>query len=630
MASLFKRLAATVVSSAIVVAVVVIVTWDPIESLTVSADSRYVEGYSYDLAVAVVPPINGEARLWESVNGGEWTKTDTVIPVEDGEGAVTVEPSGALVEYRVQMRRHTSEPVAMHDTPLTVTAAGPATYYPGLPVTVALATDPPVDDGAELSRLVEGAWVADRVPVPVVEGRADVTVYPGDDGQYRFRIGGVESDVVAMTPDASIPAFFSFRGAGWGHGVGMSQYGAAAMARHGYTEAQILTHYYVGTRVEMLPVTGSEDPEGDATVRVQVFGSGNDSKTDTRLWVESPGEAATGSWTLSFFTASSKPLPDGGVPRTLTGTREQDIAIHASGSTITATANGVSASGSIVVLTWEGTTYQDPASEETPFVRILGADGESASNGTYRHGKLIIGTAGGTRLNIVNLLKLNTEYLYGIAEVPSSWGTEALQAQAIAARNYAVAHRSYRSSCDCQLYDDTRSQNFTGWNKESQGETGEWGARWVAAVDATSTPDRKQGMMLTYGSGGVGHLVTAFYFSSSGGQTENSEDVWSAALSYTRSVADPWSADPEIVNPNATWEKTIDQATVASIFGLPDVVRIDVVARTGPSEFAGVTSLRAVSSSGATSTINGMEKVRTTLGLKSAWVRGIVALAVEG
>jgi SpoIID/LytB domain protein len=518
----------------------------------------------------------------------------------------------------------------MRDTPLTMTATGPASYYPGLPVTVALGTDPPVDDGAELSRLVGGAWETDRVPVPVVDGKANVTIYPGDDGQYQFRIGSAESEIVAMTPDASIPAFFSFRGAGWGHGVGMSQYGAASMARHGYNETQILTHYYVGSRVELLPVTGSEDREGDATVRVQVLGSGNDSKTDTTLRVDALGENATGAWTLTFFTASSKPILDGGTPRALTGTRGQDIAISVSGSTVTATANGVSASGSIAVLTWVGTTYKDPASAETALVHILRADGESASNGTYRHGKLVVGTAGGKRLNIVNVLKLNSEYLYGIAEVPSSWGTEALQAQAIAARNYAVANRTYRSSCDCQLYDDTRSQNFTGWTKESQGETGQWGARWIAAVDATSSADRGQGMMLTYGSGGVGHLVTAYYFSSSGGQTENSEDVWSAALSYTRSVADPWSSDPEILNINASWEKSIDQATVASVFDLPDVVRIEIVARTGPSTKAGVTELRATSSSGATSTITGMERVRTKLGLKSAWVRGIVPQAVEG
>jgi len=630
MKSLVVWIVAGIVGSAIIVALIVVLAGPRIETVSVSGDSRYVVGYTYDLTVAVVPPATGKAVLWERADDGEWTKVPDKFQVVDGAAKLTVTPTANVAGYRVEMGRKTSEPVSMTKTPLTLKASGPTTYFPGLPVTVDVTTDPPVSDHADLWRSVAGAWAADPVPVPIAHGAAKVTVYPGGDGQYRFSIGDVTTEVVAMTADASIPKAFAFTGGGWGHGVGMSQYGAAAMARYGYNESQILSYYYTGSRVEMLPVTGSEDPQGDATVRVQVFGSGDDSKTATTLRVQSAAAADAGAWTLTFFTAASKPLLDGGAPRVLTGTKDEDIALSVSGSTVTATANGVSASGGIAVLTWAGTTYQDPGSTETSYVSILGPDGASASNGTYRHGELIIGTAGGKRLNIVNLLKLNTEYLWGIAEVPSAWPTAALEAQVIAARNYAVANRAYKASCDCQLYDDTRSQNFTGWTKESQGDTGKWGARWVAAVNATASDDRHSGLMLTYGSGGTGHLVTAYYFSSSGGQTENSEDVWSANISYLRSVPDPWSALPEIVNPNADWTATIDQATVAATFGLPDVVRLEIVARTGPGEDAGVTGLVATSSTGATSTLTGMEKVRTKLGLKSAWVRGIAALAVEG
>jgi stage II sporulation protein D len=630
MKSLVVWIAAGIVGSAIIVALIVVFSGPRVGTISVSGDSRYVDGYAYDLTVSVEPLIDGKAALWERADDGEWTKVPDKFRVEHGTATLTVTPTANIAGYRVEMGRKTSEPVSMTKTPLTLTASGPTGYYPGLPVSVDVTTDPPVSDHADLWRSVGGVWTADPVPVPIAHGAARVTVYPGGDGQYKFSIGDVTTDVVAMTPDTSIPAAFAFRGGGWGHGVGMSQYGAAAMALHGYTASQILTHYYTGSRVEMLPVTGSEDPQGDATVRVQVFGSGDDSKTDTTLRVRSAAELDTGAWTLTFFTASSKPILDGGAPRVLTGTKDQDIAISASGSTVTATANGVSASGGIAVLTWAGTTYQDPGSTETSFVGIVGPDGASASNGTYRHGELIIGTAGGKRLNIVNLLKVNTEYLWGIAEVPSSWPTAALEAQAIAARNYAMANRAYKASCDCQLYDDTRSQNFTGWTKESQGDTGQWGARWVAAVNATASDDRHSGMMLTYGAGGAGNLVTAYYFSSSGGQTENSENVWSATVSYLRSVPDPWAALPQIVNPNADWTATIDQVTLAATFGLPDVVRVEIVSRTGPGTDAGVTALRATSSTGATSTLTGMEKIRTKLGLKSAWVKGIAALAVEG
>jgi SpoIID/LytB domain protein len=630
MKSLVVWIAAGIVGSATIVALIVVFSGPRVETISVSGDARYVAGYSYDLTVAVEPLIDGEAVLWEQADNGEWTKAPEKFKVEHGAATLTVTPTANVAGYRVEMGRKTSEPATMTKTPLTLAASGPTGYFPGLRVSVDVTTDPPVSDHAELWRSIEGVWTADPVPVPITDGAARVTVYPGDDGQYRFSIGDVTTGVVAMTPDASIPKAFVFHGGGWGHGVGMSQYGAAAMARYGYSESQILTYYYTGSQVEMLPVTGSEDPQGDATVRVQVFGSGDDSKTETTMRVQSAAELDTGTWTLTFYTASSKPILDGGAPRTLTGTKDQDIVVSASGSTVTATANGVTASGGIAVLTWAGTTYQDPSSTETSFVGTVGPDGTSATNGTYRHGELIIGTAGGKRLNIVNVLKVNTEYLWGIAEVPSSWPTAALEAQAIAARNYAMANRGYKASCDCQLYDDTRSQNFTGWTKESQGDTGQWGARWVAAVNATASDDRRSGLMLTYGAGGAGHLVTAYYFSSSGGQTENSEDVWSATVSYLRSVPDPWSALPQIVNPNAEWTATIDQATLAATFGLPDVVRLEIVSRTGSGPDTGVTGIVATSSTGATSTLTGMEKVRTKLGLKSAWVKGIAALAVEG
>ncbi len=518
----------------------------------------------------------------------------------------------------------------MHETPLTMTATGPSSYVPGRPAMVTLTTDPPITDHAEVWFAADAGWqMADWI-VPITNGQGAVPLYPEADGTYQFRIGATSSDEIPLAEDGAIPVSFVFTGSGWGHGVGMSQYGAASMASHGFSETQILTHYYAGTHVEMLPVTGSEDSAGDATVRVQVFGSSSDSKTDTILRVSPAGGTTGGTWTLTFYTASSNPIMDGGKPRRLTGAVGQDIAVHASGTTISATVDGVKKSGSIAVLTWSGTTYQESASTETPIAQILHDDGSSASNGTYRHGKLVIGTADGRRLNIVNVLKLNSEYLYGIAEVPSSWQSEALQAQAIAARNYAVANRGYKSSCDCQLYDDTRSQNFTGWNKESQGETGQWGARWVAAVDATTSDGGKKGMMLTYGSGGVGHLVTAFYFSSSGGQTENSEDVWVSALSYTRATPDPWSLDPAVGNKNALWHITIDQKKAAAAFGLPDVVRIEIISRSGPGEHAGVTTMRAWSSTGRTSTLSGLERIRTKLGLKSAWVWSIRPEHVEG
>src|SRR3954451_12993168 len=50
-------------------------------------------------------------------------------------------------------------------------------------------------------------------------------------------------------------ALFLFSGHGWGHGVGMSQYGAYGYAQHGWTFQQILAHYYPGTSLGPLPAT---------------------------------------------------------------------------------------------------------------------------------------------------------------------------------------------------------------------------------------------------------------------------------------------------------------------------------------------------------------------------------------
>ncbi len=84
----------------------------------------------------------------------------------------------------------------------------------------------------------------------------------------------------------------------------------------------------------------------------------------------------------------------------------------------------------------------------------------------------------------------------------------------------------HRPLCNCGLYDDTRDQVYAGWDKEG----GPQGSRWVSAVNNTSG----QAVL------SAGALIQAYYFSSSGGYTENNENVWGGApLSYLRGVCDP-------------------------------------------------------------------------------------------
>ncbi len=144
---------------------------------------------------------------------------------------------------------------------------------------------------------------------------------------------------------------------------------------------------------------------------------------------------------------------------------------------------------------------------------------------------------------------MHEEYLYGIAEVSSSWPDAALQAQVLAARTYALSkiESGVRGACDCHV-DDGRGpysdQVFAGWAKQS----GPQGERWVAAVNATHASPNT-GMAILY----EGSPIRAFYSSSNGGASQASADQWGGDLPYVRSVADPWSLSEE--NPNRAWEK---------------------------------------------------------------------------
>jgi stage II sporulation protein D len=143
------------------------------------------------------------------------------------------------------------------------------------------------------------------------------------------------------------------------------------------------------------------------------------------------------------------------------------------------------------------------------------------ADGSYR-GSLILHRARGG-LMVVNRLPLD-EYVQGVvpSEMPASWHPEALKSQAVAARSYALASRP-RSD----VYDnlpDTRSQVYTGASRE-QPESN-------AAVRATAR------QVLTY----RGKPIVAFFFSTSGGRTENAENsfVDSGPRPYLVSVPDPY------------------------------------------------------------------------------------------
>ncbi len=150
----------------------------------------------------------------------------------------------------------------------------------------------------------------------------------------------------------------------------------------------------------------------------------------------------------------------------------------------------------------------------------------------YR-GRIEIGTYGNTSLKTVNVVELE-EYLYSVVacEMTASWHMEALKAQAVCARSYAICSTGYGSSTNIDtpytINDTTASQVYRGYNSEHE--------RSIEAVKAT------KGQAIYY----KGEPVKGFYSSTSGGSTENVEDVWGSPYGYLRQVSDIYELNPEL------------------------------------------------------------------------------------
>ena len=155
-------------------------------------------------------------------------------------------------------------------------------------------------------------------------------------------------------------------------------------------------------------------------------------------------------------------------------------------------------------------------------VRLMGRADNGVRDGLYRD-HIEIRTAAGSGLNAINAVDLE-DYLLGVVpgESPASWPAAALEAQAVAARSYAVASNVNGKGFD--QYADTRSQVYRGYLAETPSTN--------AAVSATS------GEVVTYG----GEVATTFFFSTSGGYTENVENVFTGGSPkpWLKGVKDPY------------------------------------------------------------------------------------------
>lgn len=351
----------------------------------------------------------------------------------------------------------------------------------------------------------------------------------------------VAATASAQPPQPDVPgeALFVVSGRGWGHGVGMSQYGALGQASEGRTYDQILSYYYSGTEL------------------------GRTGRKEVRVLLAEGRRAVTISSTVPFTildgAGTRYRIPKGPL------TFRADLSVPGAEGPTAATSPLLVRSSKTAPLTLDGRPYR---------------------------GKLELAAHGGF-LRVVNQVSLE-DYLQGVVagEMPFRWPLEALKAQAVAARSYALANIVKGKPFD--LYSDVRSQVYLG----VAGET----TRTSEAVDATV------GQVVLYG----GKIASTLYFSSSGGKTASSIDVFGVSAPYLVSRPDPWDK----ASPYHRWGPVLIGArTAQSKLGIETRV-LDAAGVATPS--GRLRSLVLHTMTGSTSVPSAL--LRTALGLRSTWV----------
>jgi stage II sporulation protein D len=331
----------------------------------------------------------------------------------------------------------------------------------------------------------------------------------------------------------------------------MSQYGAYGLAQEGWGYERILRHYYRGTRL------------GSAPSRpVRVLMQASDPYVRFRGATRMGGTRVPRGVVHVVRPARRGRLAVLGRGGRRIGTFKAPLRVHRGGRP----------------------------------VKLLGPAINGVSDGRYR-GRLELhpGSLGG--VTAVNALPIDA-YVQGVVagEVPSSWADDVLRAQAVTARTYALTTRKTDGGIFDQ-YPDTRSQVYLG----VRGET----AATNAAVRATTRD------VVTY----QGEPATTFYFSTSGGRTENIENSFIGAppQPWLKSVRDPH----DDISPRHRWRMRFTNARIGALLGSPGTLRRIKVLERGVSPR--IVRARIVGTNGSR-VLTGPE-IRARLGLHDTWAR---------
>jgi SpoIID/LytB domain protein len=358
--------------------------------------------------------------------------------------------------------------------------------------------------------------------VTAVGGISVVTLYGV---QYLYAAAGVLTPLAAPT---TVPASVTFYGRGWGHGVGLSQYGARGRALAGQNAAAIIAHYYKGTTLG--PLSGSP------SVRVLVLDNFAASAASPLTIY-----GRSGTWSITGVAAD---LPANARARLIPTTT-------GSATTWQLTVD----SGGVVIADVAAAT--DLRVTPTSAATQIQLYSKPSTYDLYRGSLRIL--LSGAAADVVNTVTLE-EYLRGVvpAEISSTWPAEAIKAQTLAARSYAAYHL-HPTTGTFDVYDDTRSQVYRGVRVEA--------STTDAAVAATAGIAVKQGSA----------VANTLFHSAGGGATENNEYVFVSAtgvisstpLSYLRgsSDRDAGGVPFDAASPNATWQtKAYTAAALSAIF----------------------------------------------------------------
>ncbi|MEU8223230.1 SpoIID/LytB domain-containing protein [Kribbella sp. NPDC048915] len=360
----------------------------------------------------------------------------------------------------------------------------------------------------------------------------------------------------AAAPDTTI------MGRGFGHGRGLSQYGAQGAALAGKSAQQILDFYYPGT------TTGKE--AGSIRVRITA-----DTTDGVRVG------AVSGLAVRSTATGKVYPLPRA------TTINQWSIDPNGEHGTRLSSYNATTRKWTLYK-TFTGMAQFEGAA-------VIGLVLPSGAVRRYR-GVLRAVDVSGAHLDTVNVLPLE-HYLRGVVprESISSWRSAALQAQAVAARTYSVFHRARATGRAYDLCDTTSCQVYGGYDDEKTSTNN--------AIAATA------GQVRLY----RGKPIIAEYSSSNGGATAAGE------VPYQLLKPDSWDAYPNNGNPNVAWTVTRTAAELEAVFDVGSIRYVRVLKRTGVGPDGG-RALTVEASGSRGKRVLTADQVRIRLHLKSAWI----------